>query len=66
MLTEKEESIVLIALFSMAYRYFEEWEEYKDDFCKDGVLSILKVARKINSGSRYTHDIGALAAKMKE
>ena len=65
MFTEKEKSIVLVALLKTAVDYYKEWEEYEDDFCKDGVLSILEVARKIDRGSRYTHDIGELAAKMK-
>lgn len=63
-LTEKEKSIVLVALFSMAVKYYKEWEETQDDFCRDTLFSILEVARKIDSGSRYTHDIGALATRM--
>lgn len=66
MLTEKEKAVVLMALLKMANGYFKDWEESKDDFCKEGVLSALEVARKIDSGSQYTHDIGALAAKMNQ
>ena len=65
-MTRKEKAIVLLALLKMANDYFKEWEETKDDFCKESVLSILEVARKIDSGSQYTHDIGALAAKMNQ
>lgn len=66
MFSKKEETIVLMALLKMANGYFKDWEESKDDFCKEGVLSVLEVARKIDSGSQYTYDIGALAAKMNQ
>ena len=65
MFSKKEETIVLMALLKMANGYFKDWEENKDDFCKEGVLIALEVARKIDSGSQYTYDIGALATKMK-
>lgn len=66
MLTEKEKAVVLLALLKTANEYSEEWEETKDDFCKDAVFTILKIARKFDSGSQYTYDIGALAAKMNQ
>lgn len=65
MFTEKEKGIVLLALMNMANNYYMEWTNGKEDHYREGVLSALKVARKIDNTSIYTYDIGALAAKMK-